>query len=49
MVEGSAKHGELVAFVKTEHGMSHGHANAVVAEMSESYRDVGNQLYPPIN
>ena len=28
---GPARHMELVAFLKTEHGMGHGHANAIVA------------------
>ncbi|MDO9377626.1 MAG: DUF4287 domain-containing protein [Nocardioidaceae bacterium] len=26
-----SKHGELVTWLKTEHGMGHGHASAVVA------------------
>lgn len=26
-----ARHGELVGFLKDQHGMGHGHANAIVA------------------
>lgn len=26
-----AKHGEMVAMLKNDHGMGHGHANAIVA------------------
>ena len=26
-----AKHGEMVAMLKSDHGMGHGHANAIVA------------------
>lgn len=28
-----AKHMELVSMLKTDHGMGHGHANAIVAHM----------------
>lgn len=28
---GLSKHGELVTWLKTQHGMGHGHANAIVA------------------
>jgi Domain of unknown function (DUF4287) len=28
---GTSKHGELVTWLKTEHAMGHGHANALVA------------------
>jgi hypothetical protein len=27
----AARHAEMVSFLKTEHGMGHGHANAIVA------------------
>ena len=28
---GTSRHGELVSWLKAEHGLGHGHANAVVA------------------
>jgi len=28
---GTTRHGELVSWLKAEHGLGHGHANAVVA------------------
>ncbi|MDB5575516.1 MAG: hypothetical protein JWR80_692 [Bradyrhizobium sp.] len=34
-----AKHPELVAMLKNEHGMEHGHANAVVAHTLQQVRD----------
>ncbi|GGG16789.1 hypothetical protein GCM10007304_33650 [Rhodococcoides trifolii] len=30
------KHGELVTWLKTEHGMGHGHANALVAHARQT-------------
>ncbi|MBB2988356.1 DUF4287 domain-containing protein [Terracoccus luteus] len=30
---GTTKHGELVTWLKTEHGLGHGHATAVVAHV----------------
>jgi hypothetical protein len=34
-----ARHGELVTWLKTEHGLGHGHANALVAHTRQE--DVG--------
>jgi hypothetical protein len=33
---GTTKHMELVGWLKSEHGMGHGHANALVAEFLRS-------------
>ena len=35
---GLTRHGELVAWLKTEHGLGHGHATAVVAHALASRR-----------
>lgn len=35
---GITRHMELVGWLKTEHGMGHGHANAIVAHMLQEDR-----------
>lgn len=38
-----AKHLEVVSWLKTQHGMSHGHANALVAHTLAEDRDAQQQ------